>query len=79
MSATKNITRFHHQDAIYLPGPQSLAMVLGAFNLIIKKSETKEETEREEKKIVLPSHALARSPLSTQAHDCTIGGKQFHC
>ena len=57
MSAPKNITRSHHQDAIYLPRLQSLAMVLGVFNLIIKKSETKEETEREEKiNSVLPSH-----------------------
>ena len=31
-------------------------MVLGVFNLIIKKSETKEETEREGKNNVLPSH-----------------------
>jgi len=59
MSAPKNITRFHHQDVIYLPGPQSLAMVLGVFHLIIKKSETKEETEREGKNNnVLPSHHL---------------------
>ena len=52
MSAPKSITRFHHQDAIYLPRPQSLAMVLMVFNLIIKKSETKEETEREGKIII---------------------------
>ena len=53
----KSITRFHHQDAIYLPRPQSLAMVLRVFNLIIKKSETKEETEREGKNNnILPSH-----------------------
>ena len=57
MSAPKSITRFHHQDAIYLPRPQSLAMVLRVFNLIIKKSETKEETEREGKNNnILPSH-----------------------
>ena len=57
MSTLKNITRFHHQDAIYLPRPQALAMVLGVFNLNIKKSETKEETKREEKNNnVLPSH-----------------------
>ena len=57
MSAPKSIIRFHHQAAIYLPGPQSLAMVLEVFNLIIKKSKTKEETEREEKNNnVLPSH-----------------------
>ena len=57
MSAPKSITRFHHQDAIYLPRPQSLAMVLGVFNLIIKESEKKEETERAEKNNnVLPSH-----------------------
>ena len=32
-------------------------MVLGVFNLIIKKSETKEETEREVNNInILPSH-----------------------
>ena len=58
MPAPKNVTRFHYQDAIYLPRAQSLAMVLGVFNLIIKNSETKEETEREEKNNnnVLPSH-----------------------
>ena len=57
MSAPKNITRLHHLDTIYLPRSQSLAMVLRVFNLIIKKSETKEETEREEKiNSVLPSH-----------------------
>ena len=56
-SPPKSITRFHHQDAIYLPRPQSLAMVLRVFNLIIKKSETKEETEREGKNNnILPSH-----------------------
>ena len=67
MSTPKNITRFHHQGAIYLPRPQSLAMVLGVFNLIIKKSETKEETEREEKNNnVLPSHhpLLSLVPIS---------------
>ena len=59
MSAPKNITRFHHQDANYLPRPQSLAMFLEVFYLIIKKSEKKEETEREKKKNnVLPSHYL---------------------
>ena len=59
MSAIKNITRLHHHDAIYLPRPQSLAMVLMVFNFIIKKSETKEETEREGKKNnILPSHHL---------------------
>ena len=57
MSAPKSITRFHHQDAIYLPRLQSLTMVLRVFNLIIKKSETKEETEREGKNNnILPSH-----------------------
>ena len=59
MSAIQNITRLHHHDAIYLPRPQSLAMVLMVFNLIIKKSETKEETEREGKNNnILPSHHL---------------------
>ena len=59
MSAIKNITRLHHHHAIYLPRPQSLAMVLMVFNLIIKKSETKEETEREGKNNnILPSHHL---------------------
>ena len=32
----KNVARFHYQDAIYLPRPQSLAMVLGVFKVIIK-------------------------------------------
>ena len=32
----KNVARFHYQDAIYLPRPQSLAMVRGAFKVIIK-------------------------------------------
>ena len=42
---------------MYLPRLQSIAMVLGVFNLIIKKSETKEKTEKEEKiNSVLPSH-----------------------
>ena len=36
MPAPKNVTRFHYQDAIYLPLAQLLAMVLGVFNLIIK-------------------------------------------
>ena len=33
MSAPKNVTRFHYQDIIYLPTPQSLAIVLGVFKL----------------------------------------------
>ena len=85
MPAPKNVTRFHYQDAIYLPPAQSLAMVLGVFNLIIKNSETKEETEKEEKKInnnVLPSHhpLLLLVPLFfTQAQDCAMQNLEKAC
>ena len=33
MSAPKSVTRFHYQDTIYLPRPQSLAIVLVVFKL----------------------------------------------
>ena len=83
MSAPKNITRFHHQDAIYLPRLQSLVMVLGVFNLIIKKSETKEETlteKKEKNNNVLPSHhpLLLLVPISPlRPRTALLAGNSF--
>ena len=56
-------------------------MVLGVFNLIIKKSETKEETEREEKKnYVLRSHhpLLLLVPISPlRSRTVLLAGNSF--
>lgn len=70
MSASKNVTRFHHQDTIYLPRPQSLAIVLGIFklNYQVKQDKRGNGKRREKKANVLPSHLSLRT-LKKPAHE----------
>ena len=69
----KNVARFHYQDAIYLPCPQSLAMVLGVFKVIIKYQKREKGGNEKGKKdmFCLPITPCSRSfPLfSTEAQD----------
>ena len=72
-----------YQDAIYLPRPQSLAMVLGVFEVIMKYSKReKEETERKKTCFAFPSPlALARShysPLRPRTALCRTLKKPAH-
>ena len=50
MSAPKHAIRFHYQHAIYLPRPQSLAMVLGVFKLNYQAKRDKGGNGKERKK-----------------------------
>ena len=78
MPAPKNLTRFHYQDAIYLPPAQSLAMVLGVFNLIIKNSETKEERKRKKKKLII-MFCLPITPCSCSFHYSSLRPRTAPC
>ena len=71
MSAPKYAIRFHYQHAIYLPRPQSLAMVLGVFKLNYQAKRDKEGNgkERKKKANVLASHLSLR----TLKKACTQG------
>ena len=57
------LLRFHYQHAIYLPRPQSLAMVLGVFklNYQVKRDKGGNGRERKKKVNVLPSHLSLRT------------------
>ena len=64
------LLRFHYQHAIYLPRPQSHAMVLGVFKLNYQVTRDKGGNGRERKKNanVLPSHLSLRT-LKKPAHE----------
>ena len=63
MSAPRHVIRFHYQHAIYLPRPQSLAMVLGVFklNYQVKRDAGGNGKERKKKANVLRSHLSLRT------------------
>ena len=82
MSAPKTVTRFDYQDTIYLPRPQSLAIVLVVFKLNYQEKRDKgaNVTEREEKKAnVLPSHLSLRT-LKKPTHEAVqiIRGMRYY-
>ena len=80
----KNVARFHYQDTIYLPCPQSLAMVLGVFKVIIKYQKREKGGNEKGKKacFAFPSPlALARShysPLRPRTTLCRTLKKPAH-
>ena len=79
----KNVARFHYQDVIYLSRPQSLAMVLGVFKVIIKyqKREKGGNEKRKKNMFCLPITPCSRSfPLfSTEAQDCAMQNHEKAC
>ena len=79
----KNVARFHYQDTIYLPCPQSLAMVLGVFKVIIKYQKREKGGNEKGKKdmFCLPITPCSRSfPLfSTEAQDCAMQNLEKAC
>ena len=81
MSAPKNVTRFHYQDTIYLPRPQSLAIVLVVFklNYQVKRGKGGNGKGRKKKANVLPSHLSLRS-LKKPTHEAVqiIRGMPFY-
>ena len=73
MSAPKNVARFHYQHPIYLPRPQSLAIVLGVFKLNYqakrdKGGNGKGTTTTKNNANGLPSHVSLRT-LKKPAHE----------
>ena len=70
MSAPRHVIRFHYQYAIYLPRPQSLAMVLGVFklNYQVKRDTGGNGKERKKKANVLRSHLSLRT-FKKPAHE----------
>ena len=70
MSDPRHVIRFHYQHAIYLPRPQSLAMVLGVFklNCQVKRDKGGNGKERKKKANVLPSHLSLRT-FKKPAHE----------
>ena len=70
MSAPKNVTRFHYQDTIYLPRPQSLAIVLVVFklNYQVKRDTGRNGKGRKKRGNVLPSHLSLRT-LKKPTHE----------
>ena len=71
MSAPKNVARFHYQHPIYLPRPQSLAIVLGVFKLNYQAKLEKGGNGKGRKKKKangLPSHLSLRT-LKKPAHE----------
>ena len=53
MSARRHVIRFYYQHAIYLPRPQSLAIVLGVFklNYQVKRDKGGNGKERKKKRV----------------------------
>ena len=80
MSAPKHAIRFHYQHAIYLPRPQSLAMVLGVFklNYQAKRDKGGNGKERKKKANVLPSHLSLRT-LKKPAHEAVQLIRSMQC
>ena len=63
------LVRFHYQDKIYLPRPQSLAIVLVVFKLNYQVKRDKGGNRKGRKKAnVLPSHLSLRT-LKKPAHE----------
>ena len=81
--APKNVTRFHHQDAIYMPCPQSHAMVLGYLTWLSSKARQRRKRKGKKKKIMfcLPmTPCSCLFPLfSTQAQDCAMQNLEKAC
>ena len=71
------------QDATYVPRPQSLAMVLGVFTVIIKyqKREKGGNEKRKKNMFCLPITPFSRSlPLfSTEVQDCAMQNLKKAC
>ena len=64
------LVRFHYQDKIYLPRPQSLAIVLVVFKLNYQVKRDKGGNGKEEKKAnVLPSQFHFKRTLKKPAHE----------
>ena len=71
MAAPKNITRFHYQDTIYLPRPQSLAIVLVVIKLNYQVKRDKGRNWKGRKKAnFLPSNLSLRPWKSLHTRQC---------
>ena len=80
MSVHKNVTTFHYQDTIYLPQPQSLAIVLVVFklNYQVKRDKGGNGKGRKKKANVLPSHLSLRT-LKKPTHEAVQIVRSMRC